>query len=205
MSLNPKTVYVDLDDVLCETARHFLIIVEREFGKRVVYEQLTNFDIGTACGLRPNEREALYRMAHDPDELMNMAPIDAAINALGQWSGAGFEIAIVTGRPPESYDSSVAWLALHRVPHHSFTMVDKYARFETENTVAIRLDDLASRNYCWAVEDSLPMARYLAGAMGVPVALIDCPWNRSAGNYANIGRYSDWSTIARTMPSIKVR
>jgi uncharacterized HAD superfamily protein len=136
---------------------------------------------------------------------MEMAPIDEAIAAIEQWADAGFEIAIVTGRPPESYEPSVAWLARHRVPHHSLTMVDKYGRFETENTVAIRLDDLASRNYCWAVEDSLPVARYLAGMMKVPVALIDCPWNRSAGDYANIGRYSDWSTIARTMPSMKVR
>jgi uncharacterized HAD superfamily protein len=84
-------------------------------------------------------------------------------------------------------------------------MVDKYGRFETENTVAISLSDLASRSYCWAVEDSLPMAQYLAGGMNVPVALIDCPWNRSTEACANIGRYSGWSTIGRTMPSIKIR
>ena len=201
----PKTVYVDLDDVLCETARRFLVIVERELGKKFSYEQLTNFDIGSACALQPEERETLYRIAHDPEELMEMAPIDEGIAVLAQWAGAGFEIAIVTGRPPESYEPSLAWLARHRVPHHSFTMVDKYGRFETENTVAISLSDLASRSYCWAVEDSLPMAQYLAGAMNVPVALIDCPWNRSTEACANIGRYSGWSTIGQTMPNIKIR
>jgi uncharacterized HAD superfamily protein len=205
MTNKPATVYVDLDDVLCETARHFLVVIEREFGKRVTYEQLTNFDIGTACGLLPQERDSLYRIVHEPDELMQMAPIDRAIATLDQWAGAGFEIAIVTGRPPDAYEPSLAWLAQHRVPYNSFTMVNKYLRFATENTVAISLAELASRNYCWAVEDSLPMAQYLAGQMNLRVALIDCPWNRSNEYHANVDRFADWSTIARAMPMQKLR
>src|SRR5574341_1273225 len=172
MGLNSRAIYVDLDDVLCETARHFLVIVEREFGKLVNYEQLTDFDIGTSCGLRTDERDELYRIVHQPDELMKIAPIESAISVLRQWRNAGFEIAIVTGRPPDAYEPSVAWLSQHEVPHHSFTMVNKYSRFETENTVAISLGELAAREFCWSVEDSLPMAQYLAGQMKVPVALI---------------------------------
>ena len=38
--MNSKTIYVDLDDVLCETARHFLVVVEREFNRRIAYEEL---------------------------------------------------------------------------------------------------------------------------------------------------------------------
>ena len=205
MALGCKTIYVDLDDVLCQTARHFLVIVEREFNKRVSYEQLTNFDIGTSCGLRTEEREHLYRVVHEPDELIKIAPIEAAIAALRQWVEAGFEIAIVTGGPPDSYEPSLAWLSQHRVPHNSFSMVNKYGRFMTENTVAINLDELATRNYCWAVEDSLPMAQYLAGQMNLRVALIDCPWNRSAQQHANVSRYADWPTIGQSMPSVAVR
>jgi uncharacterized HAD superfamily protein len=202
MAPGAKTIYVDLDDVLCQTARRFLVIVEREFGKKYGYEQLTNFDVGTACGLGPEERELLYRIVHEPDELMQMAPIAEAIAAVRQWVDAGYEIAIVTGRPPASLDPSRAWLVTHGVPHHSFTMVDKYARFETANTPAISLQELAARNYCWAVEDSLPMARFLASRMALPVALVDCPWNRSAEDHANVGRFTDWSTIAHTMPGL---
>jgi len=46
--MNSKTIYVDFDDVLCETARHFLVVVEREFNKRIAYEELTDFDIEEA-------------------------------------------------------------------------------------------------------------------------------------------------------------
>jgi uncharacterized HAD superfamily protein len=205
MTLGSKTIYVDLDDVLCQTARHFLVIVEREFGKRVNYEQLTNFDIGTSCGLRTEEQEHLYRVVHEANELIKIAPIDHAISTLRQWAGAGYEIAIVTGRPPDSYEPSLAWLSQNRVPYDSFTMVNKYGRFATENTVAIKLDELTTREYCWAVEDSLPMAEYLAGHMNVHVALIDCPWNRSGQQHANVNRYTDWPTIEQSMPSVAVR
>ena len=85
MPVDSRNIYVDLDDVLCQTARYFLAIVERDFGKKVTYEQLTNFDIGKSCGLRVDERDELYRIVHEPDELMKMAPIAEAIAVLNQW------------------------------------------------------------------------------------------------------------------------
>jgi uncharacterized HAD superfamily protein len=196
MEVNSNPIYVDLDDVLCQAARHFLVIVEREFGKKIRYEQLTNFDVGHACGLSSAERDELYRIVHQPDELLKMTPIEGALSVLKRWQEEGFEIAIVTGRPPESYEPSLEWLARHEVPCSSFTVVDKYSRFATDSTTAISLNELAARRFCWAVEDSLPMAEYLAGQMKVPVALIDCPWNRTEAAHAEVSRYPDWSAIA---------
>jgi uncharacterized HAD superfamily protein len=193
-----RAIYVDLDDVLCDAARHFLAVVEREFGRRVAFEQLTDFDVGLACGLRPAERDALYRIVHEPDQLLQMSPVREAIALLGDWTDQGYEIAIVTGRPPASREASLAWLERHRVPHHSFTQVDKYGRFSRADAAAgaLALETLAARRYCWAVEDSWPMARFLAERMQVPVALLDAPWNR-AGPLANVQRFRDWSAIAR--------
>jgi uncharacterized HAD superfamily protein len=196
MESAPRTIYVDMDDVLCQAARHFLVIVEREFGKRFTYDQLTNFDVGQSCGLQVAEREELYRIVHRPDELLKMAPIEAAIPVLEQWKENGFEIAIVTGRPPDTYEASLAWLEKHQVSFHSFTVVDKYSRFTTEKTIAISLAKLAAQRFCWAVEDSLPMAHYLAGQMKVPVALIDCPWNQTDAEHVGVGRYHHWQAIA---------
>jgi uncharacterized HAD superfamily protein len=190
-----KTIYVDLDDVLCHAARHFLVVIEREFGKCIGYEQLTSFDVGHSCGLTRDERDELYRIVHRPDELLNMAPVDQAIAVLKGWEQRGFDIAIVTGRPPESVDVSLAWLAKHRVSHSSFTIVDKYSRFRTDGANAISLAQLATRRFCWAVEDSLLMAQYLAGCMKLPVALVDCPWNQSDETFAGIDRYRDWEAI----------
>jgi len=35
--MSDRTIYVDIDDVLCETAQYCLRIVEREFGKKVEF------------------------------------------------------------------------------------------------------------------------------------------------------------------------
>jgi hypothetical protein len=51
-----QTVYVDMDDVLCETAQHFLTILKRDFGKKFAFEQLTDFDVGDACELTVGKR-----------------------------------------------------------------------------------------------------------------------------------------------------
>jgi uncharacterized HAD superfamily protein len=195
MTTDCRTIYVDLDDVLCHAARHFLIVVEREFGKCMAYEQLTNFDVGHSCGLSREERDELYRIVHRPNELLSMAPVSEAIAVLKRWEEQGFDIAIVTGRPPESVEVSLAWLAKHRISHSSFTIVDKYSRFRTDDTNAISLTELATRRFCWAVEDSLPMAHYLADQMNLPVVLIDCPWNQSEETLVGIDRYRDWQAI----------
>ena len=190
-----KPIYVDMDDVLCETAQALLGIAAREFGKTIPYDQLNTFEVGEACGLDMREIEELFRLAHHPEEMLAMAPISEAITVLSHWARSGHEIAIVTGRPPSTYDVSRAWLTRHDVPHHDFVMVDKYGRFATENTVAITLPELAERRFSFAVEDSPTMARFLATEMKVPVALLDRPWNQME-DHPLITRLSDWREIA---------
>src|SRR5712692_4159392 len=102
-----KTIYVDMDDVLCETARALLAIAEREFGKTIHYDQLNTFEVGEACGLESREIAELFRIAHHPDELLGMAPIEEGAAVLRQWTDAGHEISIVTGRPPTTHEASV--------------------------------------------------------------------------------------------------
>lgn len=196
-----RTIYIDMDDVLCHTAQRCLKIIHREFGKAVTFEQLSTFDLGAACALEPEEIAELFRIVHHPDELIGLEPVEGAIAVLRQWTAAGYDIAIVTGRPPATHDASLDWLARHQVPYRSFTIVDKYGRFETASTIGLTLSQLAERQFCWAVEDSLPMASYIAERMGVPVALMDRPWNRTQMRHALIGRYNGWQEIARVWPA----
>ena len=38
-------IYIDFDDCLCETARHFSILVKDLFNKEVPYEKIQFFDL----------------------------------------------------------------------------------------------------------------------------------------------------------------
>ena len=191
-----KTIYVDMDDVLCETARGCLEIVERAFGKRIAYEQLTDFNLGNSCELSAEQTAELYHIVHHPDELLRLQPVNGAIAVLNQWMAKGFEIAIVTGRPPATYEPSLDWLVREQVPYHSFTVVDKYGRFKTEETIVVSLSELATKEFTFAVEDSPTMARYLAEQMKVPVKLLDRPWNRATVEHPKITRHNRWFEIA---------
>ena len=192
-----KTIYVDMDDVLCETARRFLVVIEREFGKQIAYDALTDFDFERSCNLTPGERAKLYEIVHLDEEILSIDPIPEAIDVLNGWVGAGYEIAIVTGRPPDTFAASIEWLARFKVPYHSFTVVDKYGRFQTENTVGLSLTELAKQQFCWAVEDSLPMAKFLATEMKLTVALLDRPWNQADAETTQITRYDHWHEIGQ--------
>ena len=77
-----QTVYIDMDDVLCQTAQHFLTILKREFGKQFTFEQLTDFDVGEACALTAEEREELYLIVHRDKELLSIPPIPGAVDVL---------------------------------------------------------------------------------------------------------------------------
>jgi uncharacterized HAD superfamily protein len=189
-----------MDDVLCETAQHFLTILEREFGKKFSFEQLTDFDVGQACALTEGQREHLYRIVHNTDELLSIPPIDGAVNVIGEWAESGYEIAIVTGRPPDTYEPSIEWLKRYRVPYDTFLIVDKYGRFAADGTISISLDALTKHCFSWAVEDSPTMAIYLASQMKIPVALLDRPWNQNCLKHDLVDRHNHWRDIAQALP-----
>lgn len=190
-----NTIYVDMDDVLCHTARTLITVVNREFGKRLVYEDLIAFDLGKSCGLNQDELARLLSMIHDAEELVTVPPIRESFNRLAEWERQGYRIAIVTGRPTSTYQTSLEWLARHSVPYHSFHMVNKYGHFQTDQLPALTLDELAAMHFILAVEDSLDMANYLAKRMDTPVALLDRPWNQCEGLPSRIMRCNSWEAV----------
>ena len=188
-------IYVDLDDVISDTAELLITILNREFGKTVVVEDIFSFDLKVSFGLTDSEYDHFFQMVHRPEVIMAFAPIKGAIDVLEEWAQLGRLISIVTGRLTSTYESSLTWLDKHNVPYHSFMMVDKYSRENVDRSIAISLEDLSAMKFSFAVEDSASMARHLSQQMGLPVALMDRPWNRNADLDNKIGRYTSWNNI----------
>ena len=188
-------IYVDLDDVITDTAESFVTILKREFGKTVEVEDMLSFDLKVSFGLTESEYDLFFQMVHRPEVIMAFAPIKGAIEVLEEWTRLGCQVAIVTGRLTSTYESSLNWLDKHNVAYHSFTMVDKYSRENVDRNIAVSLEDLSAMKFSFAVEDSASMAQHLSQQMGIPVALIDRPWNRTADLDGNIVRYTSWYKI----------
>ena len=188
-------IYVDFDDVLSDTTSAFLEILQREFGKSVNFEGIFSFDLKASFNLTDSEYEHFFQRVHQADVIMSFAPMEGAIAALEGWARRGYQISIVTGRLTSAHDASLEWLAKHDVPYHSFTMVDKYSRGNTDPKIAVSMEDFSEMKFSLAVEDSAKMALHLSQIMGIPVALIDRPWNRQVDLNHRISRYTCWYDI----------
>lgn len=208
--MSTRRIYVDLDDVLGETARCFLELLELHFGRRVAFHEITTFDLGESFGFGREELADYLRLVHRPEALAAIEPMAGAREILADWHARGYEVAVLTGRPPATRDDSLAWLMTHDFPFDSLHQVDKYSSYydgaHGTPEGALRLDEIPALGFCLAVEDFLDTAAFLAETAGVPVALLDRPWNRdlsglSAGARSRIVRCRDWGEIAERFPT----
>ena len=199
-----KTIYVDLDDVLSETARGFLALLERDFGRTISFEEITSFELSRSFRLTPEEVERFMHAAHRDEVLAGFQPIEKALPVLHEWRRKGYRIEVVTGRPPSTQAVSERWLQGAGVPHSGLTFLAKYAFSSSDNggPQPRPLVDLRRDEFCLAIEDSLETARYLADNLGFPVALLDKPWNRTGGEELDgVRRCHGWDEVASAFPN----
>lgn len=198
-------VYVDIDDVISQTALAFTRLLEHQFDKRVELDEITDFDLSKSFDLGPEELEEFMREAHRDEHLMAIEPMDGAIETLHSWQAGGCEIEVLTGRPPAAAEVTRDWLEKHGVPHSELYFVDKYARYDESawdgHAPVLRLDELVEHDYDLVIEDSLETAVRLASAVDAEILLLDRPWNRNLSEVeqsitSQIGRCRDWSEIA---------
>lgn len=200
-------VYVDLDDVLSQTVRGLLALLESLHGRQLPEEAVRHFDLGRSFGLAPAELEAFMQAAHRPEVLARLEPNPGAAQALGAWLDDGHDVFVVTGRPPSAVQDSLRWLEAHEMPHSGLLCVDKYGRQDPGGSPqqALPLEAVAELGFALAVEDSLAMAVHLVEGCGVPVALLDRPWNRETASLSRrsaegIVRCGDWAELATRFP-----
>jgi len=204
---NQGPIYIDFDDVLCETARALAELVARRFDKRVPFEDIRFFDLRLSFGLTDDETAFLMQAFHDGDLLSSFDPVPGAVEGVNTWRSAGRAVWIVTGRPPGTYEVSRRWLCRHGVPFDRLIMVDKYDRnhCREEGVPMMTMQEVYTAGFALVVEDSLDMADAILKNAGTPVALLDRPWN--AGEIrldeANISRFCrcrDWPDLIRRHP-----
>ncbi len=194
-------VYVDFDDVLCETAQAFLDVVEHEFGRRYAFEDIHFFNLEKSFHLNQEEYDRLMGLIHDPATLRMMEPMPGVLDVLETWACRGVQIAVVTGRPPETKAVCHEWLEQRGLPYDRILFVDKYGRTPAHilGVEVILPQDLAEMGFSMAVEDAPAMIEFLIDQTDIPIAVLDRPWNRrldlSRANGEAV-RCKDWSAVA---------
>jgi uncharacterized HAD superfamily protein len=189
-------IFIDLDDVIAETTRTYPELVRQEFGIEATYEGIADFDLSHSFGLTRAQLAHLFIVVHREEILMSFDPVTGVRETLCGWRQTGYPIAVVTGRPPETRDLSLAWLKEKKIPFDSFDICDKYGRHHGAQGSFLTLDEVQSRPYTLAVEDSLSMASFLSDTMNIPTFLYDRPWNQNGSSHPAYTRCASWQEIA---------
>jgi uncharacterized HAD superfamily protein len=198
-----RRIYVDIDDVLSETIECLIDLLEVTHERRIAVEDVRHFDLEKSFGLEQHEIEAFMERAHADDVIESIPPTAGAAEILSDWAGAAHEVMLVTGRPPSTNAASRRWLETHSIEHTALHHLDKWSRpsWNHAGLPALRFEEIPAFEFDFAVEDSLDTAVRLVEDFGIPVALMDRPWNRDLGGLSSkarggLARCSDWRAVA---------
>lgn len=195
-------IYVDFDDCLCETARHFSSLVEELFGLDVPYEEIKYFNLQKSFSLTDEQYEEMMIKAHTPEALLSLEETPGASEVLNNWIDAGHSVSVITGRPDSAYEASRIWLDEHGLKRAGLYCLNKYGRdsFIKNSEFNLEMEDYYRMSFDIAIEDSPAAFKYFDHLPQIRVFVIDRPWNEEAKlPGANYTRCLDWAEIDRAV------
>ena len=198
-------IYIDIDDVLCETAASLCRLASQVFGRDVAYEDVREFDLQRVFGLTDAEMARFAVLSHAPEWLLNFPETSGAVAGVKALRDAGADIDILTGRPASSHVETEAWLSSVGLGDFNVEYVDKYARSFTRkpgDPPTVPLADLLRRRYDYAIDDSPVILRSLAAWRETKVLVFDRPWNRAFTLAGNMIRVDGWKGVREAFGSL---
>ncbi len=193
-------IYIDFDDCLCETARHFCVLVKELFGKTVPYEEVSFFNLQKSFSLTEEQYEQMMIEGHRPEVLLSFEETPGASRTVLDWVGSGHNVSVITGRPSGAYEASREWLDRHGLEQIRLYCLNKYGRdsFIRNSEFNLELEDYYKMHFDYAVEDSPLAFRYFDHLPGLQVMVYDRPWNHHCEFPGeNYHRCTDWEMIRR--------
>lgn len=196
-------IYVDFDDVLCETARALSDLVREMFAREIPYRRIHAFDLNEAFGLAHGQHHALLARAHEPSFLLGLQATPGATSGLKAWLRDGHDVVVVTGRPSFTHPSTSAWLARRGLPRLPVLYVDKYGRNHVStpgSPPSLRPEDLQREHFDIAIDDSPTALDALLHRQNARIIVFDRPWNRAyAPAHPRFARCKNWQDLNRTV------
>jgi len=195
-------IYIDFDDVICETARSFSRLAKELFDIEVPYEEVQFFNLMKAFDLDDKQYDELMRVGHLPEVLLSYEETIGASKTINKWINEGHEIFVITGRPFNAYEPSRKWLDEHNLERVSLFCVDKYGResFNQDCSYNMTLEQLYNMTFDFAIEDSPAAFEHVMRFHNCRVAVYERPWNQSVElPKDNFVRYRSWKEIEKVL------
>lgn len=198
-------IYIDFDDVICETGRYFSKLAKELFGIDLPYSQVQFFNLKKAFDLNDEQYDELLTVGHLPEHLLSFEEVLGASETINKWIDAGNEVFVITGRPFDSYEPSRKWLDDHGLNRVPLFCVDKYGResFNQNCTYSLTLKELYNMTFDLAIEDSPAAFEHVLHFDKCKIAVFNRPWNVQVDLPSeNFVRCNNWEEIEKLYESI---
>lgn len=173
-------IYIDLDDVVCETCVCLSQFAATHFQRNVPVNQMLNYDLRVSFQMDEATYRAFMRAFHT-SELLSIPAVPQACETLQAWQQEGLNPTIVTGRPTYCSADTRAWLEAHHLGDLPLIHVDKYATLfnPSIDPLITPFPALQSMDVQFAIEDAPNAVRMLVETNLCPFTIFQRPWNQS--------------------------
>ena len=120
-------IYIDLDDVACETCDRLAAFARQFFDRDVTVESMIDYDLRISFNFDEETYRTYMRRFH-ATELLDIPETPQACRIIREWFADGLDPVIVTGRPTYSHAETRQWLDNHGLGDIRILHVDKYAK-----------------------------------------------------------------------------
>jgi uncharacterized protein len=166
-----KRIAFDLDDVLGDLTGSFSKYLGRVHDLAFDREEVTTYPLPDRIS------DTRFDEFYDSDEYRQPEPFTLAQEAVEELGGE-YELVIISVRPETVRDIVETWLDSHF--KDSFRHIHLMGLMEKSDGTRMTKGELARElGVAVFVEDSKKNAENIA-AHGIPVVLLDCPWNQGA-------------------------
>ena len=191
-------IYIDFDDVICETAVFFTKLARELFGIDLPYSQVQFFNLQKTFDLSDEQYDELMIAGHIPENLLSYAETPGASETINRWIDEGHDVKVITGRPFEAYGPSREWLDNHGLNRVPLFCVDKYGResFNMDSSYSMTLAELYDMTFDFAIEDSPAAFEHVMHFDNCKVAVFNRPWNiKEPLPNSNFSRCEGWAGV----------
>lgn len=173
---------IDIDNVIAATDAKIRDLIRIQYGLYSTQEQITSWNYSCCLPITADQEQFVFDLFHKHyiQNLELLPDVQEIIQNLSRVA----DIWLITKRPDFTQEATSAWLTANDIPYCRLLYSDDKA----EVAEGLRL----------LVEDNLDTALTLAN-LGVPVLLMDYPWNRNLKYHPKIIRVHSWKEIQKVV------
>ena len=189
-----KIIGIDLDDILLNFNDAFVKFHNEKYGTSHTRKNVTDFHLENVWDISREEMLKRLDAFYTSDHHKNAQPIEGAIEAINKLAKEN-ELHVITASPEDMKKEIIAWLGTHfQGKFKNVHFVNKSIFGTSMKNKSEVCKELGIEVF---VDDALHNAEDIA-QLGVPVFLLDTPWNQGEVK-PPIARVHSWDEIMQRL------